>query len=254
MERLFVVLHRGKVLLGHEGSPYHPAEPMGARIPHGGGLYVEESETRIHILAWEEDAPTPEGAAYSGLRSILGTLPASELQRLGRARQLLEWRENHRFCGRCGRETRLGPRGSSLTCPECGLDHFPRVAPAVIVLVHDGPRLLLGRSPHLPKGMFSTLAGFVEPGESAEETVHREILEESGVRVTDLRYFGSQPWPFPHSLMLGYHARYVSGELRLDEEELEALDWFTADDLPLIPPRLSIARSLIDAFLEGRVE
>ena len=102
--------------------------------------------------------------------------------------------------------------------------------------------------------MFSTLAGFVEPGESAEETVHREILEESGVRVTDLRYFGSQPWPFPHSLMLGYHARYVSGELRLDEEELEALDWFTADDLPLITPRLSIARSLIDAFLEGRVE
>ena len=122
----------------------------------------------------------------------------------------------------------------------------------MIVLVHDGDRALLGRHPGLPEGMYSTLAGFVEPGESAEDTVHREIHEESGVTVEDLRYQGSQSWPFPHSLMLGYLARYRGGELVREEEELEDLAWFRRDALPRIPPPVTIARTLIDAWLEGQ--
>ena len=126
---------------------------------------------------------------------------------------------------------------------------YPRLAPAVIMLVERGDEILLGRSPHFLPGMYSTLAGFVEPGETLEHAVAREVAEEVGVRVKDVRYFGSQPWPFPNSLMVGFRAAWESGEIVIDEREIEDAAWFTAGNLPLIPPGISIARALIDAFL-----
>jgi NAD+ diphosphatase len=134
-------------------------------------------------------------------------------------------------------------------CPACGLLSFPRLSPAIIVLVERDDRVLLARGVNFPEGMYSTLAGFVEPGESLEEAVHREIGEEVGVALTDLRYFGSQPWPFPHSLMIGFTARYAGGEIVLDDREIADAAWFTADRMPRVPQKLSIARRLIDSYV-----
>jgi NAD+ diphosphatase len=137
----------------------------------------------------------------------------------------------------------------SRRCPRCGIGAYPRLSPAVIVLVERGEAVLLGRSARFPSDMYSTLAGFVEPGESLEETVAREIREESGVEVTDLRYFGSQPWPFPDSLMVAFHVRYAGGEVRPQPGEIEDARWFTLDSMPRVPPRMSIARALIDDWV-----
>jgi NAD+ diphosphatase len=136
-----------------------------------------------------------------------------------------------------------------MRCPGCGQLHFPRVAPAVIVLVQRGREILLGRSPHFSPGVYSTLAGFVEPGESLEECVHREIAEEVGVRVTDLRYFGSQPHPFPNSLMVGFVADWLEGEIQIDPREIEDARWFDRESLPELPHPMSIARALIEDFV-----
>ena len=252
---MHLVFQRTRVLLLESGHLYLPERPPpGAVEPHGGTLLLELGGTPLRVVALPDDLPPPPGTVFHGLRTALGILGPEEARWAGRGRQLLEWRQDHRFCGRCGGVTELSRGEAALRCPRCGLAQFPRVAPAVIVLVHDGERLLLGRGRHLPEGMYSTLAGFVEPGESAEETVHREILEEAGVTVETPRYFGSQSWPFPHSLMLGFHARFRSGEIRRDEDELEDVRWFARDELPLLPPHISIARQLIDDFLLGRAE
>src|SRR5581483_1123158 len=137
-------------------------------------------------------------------------------------------------------------------CPRCGLTTFPRISPAVIVLVRRGERVLLGRGSHLPPGLFSTLAGFVEPGETLEEAVRREIREEAGIEVDDVRYFGSQPWPFPDSLMIGFFAEHAGGEIVVDSNELAEARWFALDELPPVPPPFSIARALVDAWVKER--
>ena len=241
---------RSRILLREEGDLYSAGEPPpGARDPHGGILRLGIGGDAPRVMVWPEELNPPGGTRFQGLRGALAILGGQEAEWAGRARQLVEWRENHRFCGRCATPTELTPGGSALCCPRCELQQFPRVSPAVIVLVHDGGRILLGRARRFPPGMYSTLAGFVEPGESAEETIHREIREEAGVEVDDLRYFGSQSWPFPHSLMLGFHARYRSGEVRCDDDELEDVRWFTPDELPVLPPAISIARQLIEAYL-----
>ena len=248
----FVFLAAGRILVREDGRLLRASESLdGAVHPHGGPLRLDADHQGVGVLEWDGEVPPPSGARFLGLRPGLGVLAPDEARLAGRARQLLEWRRTHRFCGLCGASTELGPRGSSLRCTGCGHDHFPRVTPAVIVLVHDGDRALLGRHGRLPDGMYRTLAGFVEPGETAEDTVHREVLEESGVRVTDLRYRESQPWPFPHSLMLGYLARYAGGTLQREEEELDDLAWFHRDHLPRIPPPETIARRLIEAWLRG---
>ena len=203
-----------------------------------------------HAVGLDSEIPPPPGMTFLGLRKLWGRLDEETWKLAGRAVQLVEWDRNHRFCGRCGTPTVAKAEERSRTCPNCGQQHFPRISPAVITLVEDDDgRVLLARSPHFAPGVYSTLAGFVEPGESLEETVAREVREEVGVEVRDVRYFGSQPWPFPHSLMIGFTARYAGGELRLDPTEIEDARWFTPDDLPLIPPKLSIARALIDDYL-----
>jgi NAD+ diphosphatase len=139
-------------------------------------------------------------------------------------------------------------------CPQCGLLYFPRLAPAIIVLVQRGDQLLLARSRHFMEGMYSVLAGFVEPGESLEEAVAREVREEVGIEVKDVHYFASQPWPFPHSLMIGFTATYAGGEISLNDDEIENASWFKVDNLPRIPGKISIARKLIDWFIEKQLK
>jgi NAD+ diphosphatase len=168
------------------------------------------------------------------------------------------WHARHRFCGVCGAPTESVEAGHVRRCtsPACGASHFPRTDPAVIMLVHDGDRALLGRQKIWPPGMYSTLAGFVEPGESLEETVAREVFEESGIRVAEVRYHSSQPWPFPASLMIGFHAAAASREIRMDQSELEDCGWFSRAELrdfgrqgKALPRADSIARRLIEDWL-----
>ncbi len=168
----------------------------------------------------------------------------------GRAVQLVEWARCHRYCGRCGTETVDSPGERARRCARCGLLAFPRLAPAVIMLVErDDGRALLARNARWRGDMYSCLAGFVEPGETVEAAVRREVREEVGIAVDDLRYHGSQPWPFPHSLMLGFHARYAGGDIRCDGSEIADARWFAPDELPELPGPISIARWLIDDWV-----
>lgn len=197
------------------------------------------------------EAPPPPGLDFRDLRLLFGRLDEALHDVAGRAVQLVEWDRTHRFCGACGAPTTPSPSERSRLCSRCGLPHFPRLAPAIIVAVEREDELLLARGPQFPPGIFSVLAGFVEPGESVEEAVVREVREESGIEVDQLRWFGSQPWPFPHSLMLGFQARFAGGELAIDGVELNEAGWFRADAMPqLFPGNVSIAQWLIHDFLD----
>ena len=191
-----------------------------------------------------------EGAVFRDLRG-LWSVDEAFFSMAGRAKQIVEWHRTHRFCGRDGTETVPGPTELAKQCPLCGLVFYPRLSPAVIVLVRRGDEVLLARSPGFPPGMYSVLAGFVEPGESIEETIMREISEEVGVEVGNIGYFGSQPWPFPNSLMIGFVADHAGGELKVDPEEIEDAGWYSVDNLPELPPKVSIARRMIEEFVAG---
>ncbi len=197
-----------------------------------------------------EGVAPPEGMAFEGLRSLFDRLDEQFFGLAGRAVQIIDWDRTHQYCGRCGTAMRLRPSERAKECPQCGLLHFPRIAPAIIVLVERGDELLLARSHRSAPGIYSVLAGFVEPGETLEAAVEREVKEEVGLRIKDIRYFGSQPWPFPHSLMIAFTASYAGGEIVLDESEMEDARWFTVNNLPRGPMRISIARRLIDWFIE----
>jgi NAD+ diphosphatase len=185
------------------------------------------------------------------LRSVFKLAGAETFALAGRATQLLDWQQHHRFCGRCGTRTVMKSGELAMQCPSCALIAYPRISPAVMVLVCDGDKLLLARSPHFKPGMFSALAGFVEPGETLEQCAVREVREEVGIEIANLRYFRSQPWPFPNSLMVAFFADYAGGTLAPDPNEIEAADWFQPDALPLLPDPISISRQLIEAVLQG---
>lgn len=197
-----------------------------------------------------EGVAPPEGMTWAGLRSLFGQMDDRHFAVAGRAVQIVDWDRSHQFCGRCGTPTVVKVGERARLCPACSQIHYPRLAPAVMALVRRGPELLLARSPHFAPGMFSALAGFVEPGESLEHCLHREVKEEVGVEVTNLRYFGSQSWPFPHSLMVAFTCDYAGGDITPQPGEIEAADWFTLDRLPLLPNPISISRRLIDAAIE----
>jgi NAD+ diphosphatase len=203
-----------------------------------------------------ESESLPEGWKLMGLRDVFGVFDVGLAVLSGRAFQILEWDRNHQYCSRCGTPTVQRTDERSRVCPSCKLTTYPPVSPAVMVLITDGERrVLLARKPIWPPGRFSALAGFVEPGETLEDTVVRETREEVGVEVRNIRYFGSQPWPFPHSLMIAFTAEYAGGEVRPDGVEIEEARWFDADELPKLPPSISISRRLIDtiaAELAGR--
>ncbi len=190
-------------------------------------------------------AETPPGWRAVPLRAAMMSLPAALGGLAGRAAQVLEWDRTHRFCGACGTPTEHQNGERARRCPACGLTAYPRINPAMMALVWRPGEVLLARAPHFVNQMYSALAGFVEAGESIEQCIHREVAEEVGVQVDELRYFGSQSWPFPNSLMIAFTARWVSGDIVPQEGEIADAQWFPIDALPNIPPRFSISGHLI---------
>lgn len=225
-------------------------EGLGLETVAGHALWPEGPAHRAVELP--AGAEAPPGASFQGLRGLFGRLEEAAFRAAGRAVQVVEWDRAHRFCGTCGTPTTPAAGEMARVCPACGAAHYPRISPAVIVRVERGDRILLARGPGWPPGRFSVLAGFVEPGESLEETVAREVREEVGIEVEEVRYFASQPWPFPHSLMVGFTARHAGGEIRPQPGEIEEARWFGLDDLPLVSPPLSISRWLIDDWVAKR--
>jgi NAD+ diphosphatase len=220
--------------------------------------YLKRGKEAIQCYSAEvaEDTRNPDGLEFLGLRKLFGNVDDEMLALAGRAVQIKEWDRTHQYCGQCGSIVNKLDHERAKKCPQCGLTTYPRLSPAIIVSVErpsgtgQGSELLLARNHRHPRGFFSVLAGFVEPGESLEACVRREICEEVGIEVKNIRYFGSQPWPFPNSLMIAFTAEYASGDIQLEEEELAEAGWFPADDLPPVPPRVSIARQMIDAFAQ----
>jgi NAD+ diphosphatase len=216
---------------------------------------------QTNYFAYEFDSmdppPLPGEVRFEDLRSTASLLPPEEAGLLGYARALLSWRRRHRFCGTCGTPTIPARGGHVLVCTNaaCRHEQFPRLDPAIIVLVSDGDRALLGRQATWPTGRYSTIAGFVEPGEALEDAVAREVREETGIEVDDIEYHSSQPWPFPASLMLGFTANAVTHEIQRHDDELEDARWFSRSDLEtgaaLLPPRQSISFSLIEHWFDA---
>lgn len=203
----------------------------------------------VYVAEVAEDTAPPGTLQWSGLRALFGLLDDTTFSLAGRAVQIVDWDRSHQFCGRCGTGTERKAGERSRVCAACGQTHYPRLAPVAMALVRRGRELLLARSPHFPPGMMSALAGFVEPGESLEECLVREVREEVGVEVRNLRYFSSQPWPFPHSLMVAFHCDWAGGQIVCQEGEIEDAGWFSPEALPVLPNRLSIARRLIEDAL-----
>ena len=232
-----------------EGDGVHAAEGRDARAIAAPGERAETADDTPVVAARVAPGWTPPGGVSAiGLRQAIVLLQEPDLSIALTAAHLARWRHTSRFCGVCGTATEPSRRHQAMVCRSCGHLTFPKVSPAVIVQVTRGNRILLGRSRRHPHGGYSVLAGFVDPGERLEDTVRREVEEESGIRVRNVRYFDSQPWPLPDSLMVGFTAEYDGGEIHSGDAELEDVAWFRADALPPVPPAYSIARALIDDF------
>ncbi|MCQ4087672.1 NAD(+) diphosphatase [Saccharibacillus sp. JS10] len=190
------------------------------------------------------------GSNFLPLRALYDQIDEDLFHLAGRALQMLNWDDTHQFCGRCGSTLTLADRDRAKVCPNCGLSHYPRLSPAVITAILKDGKILLAHAPHFPDNFYGLIAGFAEPGETLEDCVRRETMEEVGLTLGEIRYFGSQQWPFPHSLMIGFIAEYASGDITVDGEEIEHADWFSPDNMPNIPPKLSIARKIIDWYTD----
>lgn len=206
----------------------------------------------IHCYSVElsGDAQAPEGMKFVDLRQAYSEMNEKCFTLVNKAVQVMEWDRTNQFCSRCGTKTLQKPGERGKECPDCGELFYPRISPAVIVLIRKGHEILLARSPNFPQCLYGLIAGFVEPGESAEAAAVREIREEVGIEVKNITYFGTQAWPFPNSLMIGFTAEYSSGEIRPDGLEIDDARWFSVENLPELPGKISIARQLIDYFLK----
>jgi NAD+ diphosphatase len=257
-DALWFVFQGGQILIKSAGD--------GIRLPETADLNHFDSnlvrklnlgrldERPCYAAELADSQTLSDGFRFVDLRELFFTLTDELIWVAGRANQLVIWNQNHRFCGKCGRPTAEKTDERAKMCPQCGMVNYPRISPAVIVAVTKSDQLLLAHSGRFPTKFYSVLAGFVETGESLEECVRREIMEEVGIEVRNIRYFGSQPWPFPDSLMIGFTAEHAAGRIKIDGAEIADADWFSADNLPRIPPRLSIARKLIDWFVENNTK
>lgn len=226
-----------------------PADGL-ATEPPGRAMFIGALAGRHCFAVDVEGSGSEVPGGFADLRRLFDQVDEATWLAAARALQLVDWARSHRYCGRCGALTEPSPIELAQRCTRCGFLAFPRVTPAVIVLIErDDGRALLAQNAQWRGGMYSCLAGFVEPGESVEGALRREVREEVGVEVDDLRYRRSQPWPFPHSLMLGFNARHVGGEVVCDGHEIVAAGWFAPDDLPQLPGTMSIARWLIDDWV-----
>lgn len=255
-QALWFVFRRGELLVtqGEDGSAL--LQPIASPSQLGLSPLREQylgvlGELHCYAAEVDADCEDPEGWGWLGLRNLFGALDEDVFSLAGRAAQLLEWERTHRFCGACGSVMQAHASERALECPQCRLIAYPRITPAIMALVRDGEHLLLGRSRHFRRGSYSVLAGFLEPGETLEQCVAREVREEVGVEVKNVRYFASQPWPFPHQMMIAFFADYAGGDLRIDPVEIEDAQWFHIGQLPPIPGKISLARRLIDAAVGG---
>ncbi|MFW5636694.1 MAG: NAD(+) diphosphatase [Thermodesulfobacteriota bacterium] len=225
--------------------------------PEDLGLHTEQrqylgrlDDRPCYAAALAENSTAPEGTAFQGLRSLYGNLDETVFAVAGLGLQLINWDKTHQYCGRCGGPTRNKTDERAKVCIECGLVNHPRISPAVIVAVIRDGRLLLAHAGRYPnQKLYSVIAGYVEPGENLEQAVRRELKEEVAIEVKNIQYFGSQPWPYSGSLMVGFTAEYAGGEVQEDGAEILHADWFTPENLPDIPGWGSIARQLIDGFV-----
>ncbi len=197
----------------------------------------------------ENSAPVSSSLQFVGLRELLGYLPDAHFNIAGRASQILSWDRDHSYCGQCAAPMLPYNDERAKICPLCQIPRFPRLSPAIIVAIRDGDKLLLAHNEKFKNGMYSLIAGYVEVGESLEECVHREVFEEVGIDITNVKYALSQSWPFPDSIMVGFTADYQSGEINPDGIEITKADWFSPENFPLIPRQGTISRKLIDSFI-----
>jgi NAD+ diphosphatase len=245
---------RDRKMLVIEGEP-QSSPPLVREIRDIGIEPVREiymgryGDTSCYAVEVDDRTNPPERMEYQGLRNIHGSMDESIFRIAFRAMHTIEWDRTDQYCSRCGTKNVFKGDEMAKKCPQCGLVSFPRISPAIIVLVEHEGKALLARSPRFKEGLFSTLAGFVEPGETLEDAVRREVKEEAGIDVKNIRYFGSQPWPFPDSLMIGFTAEYADGVVMVDNNEILDARWFGAEDMPEIPGKVSISRALIDHFL-----
>ncbi|KJR48826.1 NADH pyrophosphatase [Desulfosporosinus sp. I2] len=205
-----------------------------------------------YVAELSPDTVVSEAITLNNLRRLLGQIPEDLFFLAGKASQILHWDRTHQFCGQCGAHTENKIDELAKLCPSCGFVNYPRISPAIIVAITREREILLAKGSRFQAGFYSVLAGFVEPGETFEECVQREVREEVGLEVKNVNYFGSQPWPFPDSLMVGFTAEYASGDITIDNKEILDAGWFTVEQLPLIPGIGSIARSLIDWFVKHK--
>ncbi len=248
---LYLVVHRRGIVVTREDGGLrmlHAAEAARVRVADVEEHYLGlRDQTLVFAVAAREQIEAP--FEIIGLRGLWGEVDETMFGIAGRAVQIVDWAATHRFCGRCATPTARARGERAMRCPACELAVYPRIAPAIIVLVRKGDLALLAHHARFPMPFYSTLAGFVEPGESLEETLVREVKEEVGIDVSGPRYFGSQSWPFPNSLMLGFFATWSGGEIVIDGKEIADAKWFRADELPMVPPPMSIARQLIDTWV-----
>ena len=252
------VFHSGQVLIEKTTGGYHipySTEPP-VTVPSGNTIHdigeingVPAKTYAIHIpVCGDEDSPR----MMKDLRTSFDVLPPEEYNHAGKASQILHWDRNSRYCPQCGVPTiQIAPIAKR--CPECHQEFYPHISPAVIVLIKKEDSVLLVHARNFKGNFRGLVAGFLEPGESLEECVYREVMEETGLHIKNLKYFGSQPWPYPSGIMVGYTADYESGIIKLQDEELNAGDFYTRDNLPEIPRKVSIARKLIDAWIAYQV-
>lgn len=264
-----LVLWDGKVLIDEAAG-----DPALARLTPAmagdaaGGDWVFlglEGEAPVFAIEFQAEADPAEGplagrGRFLDMRTAAAVLPGPEAAMAGCAKSLFDWRRRHGFCAGCGQRSRPASGGWKRVCDACGVEHFPRVDPVVIMLATHQGRCLMGRQASWPPGSMSALAGFLEPGESIEEACARELMEEAGLEATAVTYHSSQPWPFPSSLMIGLFAEVADDQARPDQTELEEVRWFTRDEVRAVlsggfegvraPPRLAIARTLLEAWVE----
>ncbi len=228
-----------------------PVAPVSGPARHDAHepVFIGSLDGRPCLAALLHGRDVPEGYAGHDLRSLYGLIDETTWAVAGLAFQMANWSVNTRFCPRTGEPTHLKPGEWARECPSCGLLQYPPVTPCVIVLVQKEHQILLTRQPVWPAGRYGLVAGYVEPGETLEHCLQREVFEETGITVRDIAYVASQPWPFPHQLMVGFTARYAGGDIVIDSTELEDAAWFPIDSLPILPPPLSIARRLIDTHV-----
>ncbi len=254
---LAIIIHRGRVLCAEEGAWELQPAAIVSRLGRASHQHYLGALDGRHCFAYyfnQPHEPIVHGYDWRSLRSLLGLIPEEYFQLAGRALQLTRWFRDHQFCGACGHATEESTSDRALVCPRCETRFYPRISPCVIGLVRRGRQCLLARGTRTPEGIFSTLAGFVEPGENAEQAFAREVMEEVGISITNIRYAYSQPWPFPGQLMLGFYADYAGGDIVPDKTEILEAAWFDKQDLPHTPPLGTIAGKLIQGFIEDSID